>query len=230
MSENNKNYRETDPVNRNPGKVYAADTQVQKKQAFGANDVEKNNKPDNVPKRYPKVVFLIIANEFCERFSYYGIRTVLYIYLNEFLGINPNTATAIYHAFTMLCYFSPLMGAILADGYIGLYRTILYVSCFYFLGVLVLTLTSIPALGAPNIAGPMIALIIIALGTGGNLKKIITIWCFFLFFEFLLNPKRSNLKHKRKKLIKSFWYIFIFTKTKNRIPKFSVHIKIKLEK
>jgi dipeptide/tripeptide permease len=182
--------RERDPVNRNPGKVYSEDVGSQKKQAFDEqplnngfdklNDAEKNNglQEDNVPKAYPKVVFLIIANEFCERFSYYGIRTVLYIYLTEFIGINKDTATAIYHAFTMLCYFSPLMGAIIADGYIGLYRTILYVSCFYLLGETVLTLTSIGPLGAPNIWGPAIGLIIIALGTGGNtrfsFKKIIS--------------------------------------------------------
>jgi dipeptide/tripeptide permease len=184
MSQTKGNNRETDPVNRNPSKskVYTEDLGVQKKLAFADNsklqnqnyskvdDVEKNNET-NVPKRYPYVVFLIIANEFCERFSYYGIRTVLYIYLNEFIGINKDTATAIYHAFTMLCYFSPFMGAILADGYIGLYRTILFVSCFYFLGECVLTLTSMKPLGAPNIWGPAIALIIIALGTGGKLEK-----------------------------------------------------------
>jgi len=64
--------------------------------------------------KYPKIVFLIILTEFCERFSYYGIRTVLYIYLTSFIKQSKDTATVIYHAFTVICYFTPLFGAILA--------------------------------------------------------------------------------------------------------------------
>ena len=128
-------------------------------------EVEAN---DNVPKKYPKIVFLIILNEFCERFSYYGLRTVLFLYLTQFIKVDENSATSIYHAFTMLCYFSPLFGAILADGFIGLYRTILYVSIVYFFGETILFLTSMKPLGAPNLAGPIVALIIIAIGTGGK--------------------------------------------------------------
>ena len=37
----------------------------------------------NYSKKYPKYVFLIILNEFCERFSYYGIRTVMFIFLTS---------------------------------------------------------------------------------------------------------------------------------------------------
>ena len=73
---------------------------------------------------FPKHVFIIILSEFCERFSYYGLRTVLIIYLTQFVKINANTATAYYHAFTMVCYFTPILGAIISDGYIGQFRTI----------------------------------------------------------------------------------------------------------
>lgn len=132
------------------------------------NKLESSSAAPPKKEKYPKIVFLIILNEFCERFSYYGLRTVLFIYLTGFIHIESGTATAIYHSFTVLCYFSPLLGAIVADGYIGLYRTILYVSCLYCLGEVILTLTSIPALGAPNMAGPMIGLIVIAIGTGGS--------------------------------------------------------------
>ena len=97
--------------------------------------------------KYPKIVFLIILNEFCERFSYYGIRTVLFIYLKDFVGVGADTATVIYHVFTVVCYFTPLVGAILADGYIGLYATILSLSVVYFVGELILTITSIEPLG-----------------------------------------------------------------------------------
>lgn len=124
-----------------------------------------------VSNKYPKIVFLIIINEFCERFSYYGFRTVLYIFFTSFLKIEKNTATAIYHAFTMLCYFTPILGAVIADGYIGLYKTILSLSIFYAFGQVILTLTSMGPLGAPNIVGPMIGLIIIGIGTGGKFHE-----------------------------------------------------------
>lgn len=130
----------------------------------GLNNEEQKLAASN---KYPKIVFLIIINEFCERFSFYGFRTVLYIFFTGFLKIEKDTATAIYHAFTMLCYFTPILGAVIADGYIGLYKTIFSLSIFYAIGQVVLTVTSIGPLGAPNIVGPMIGLVIIAIGTGG---------------------------------------------------------------
>lgn len=135
----------------------------------------------NVKLKYPKTVFLIILNEFCERFSYYGIRTVLFLYLTNFIKMEQHSATAIYHAFTVICYFTPVFGAILADGYLGLYKTILFVSIVYFIGEVILTLTSVIPLGAPNLPGPAIALLIIAIGTGGNLIQILN----FLNFNYV---------------------------------------------
>jgi dipeptide/tripeptide permease len=131
------------------------------------NDINREQINETAKAKYPKIVFLIIINEFCERFSFYGLRTVLYLFFVNFLELQKDTATAIYHAFTTLCYFTPILGAILADGYIGLYKTILVLSIFYFVGELILTLTSMKPLGAPNLIGPCIGLVIIAIGTGG---------------------------------------------------------------
>ena len=47
---------------------------------------------------------------------------ILVIYLTQMLKMDDNTATAIYHAFNMLCYFSPLFGAMLADSLLGKYK------------------------------------------------------------------------------------------------------------
>lgn len=121
-------------------------------------------------KKYPKIVFLIILNEFCERFSYYGLRTVLFLFFFKFVGLSEDTSTVIYHAFTVLCYFTPILGAVLADGYIGLYKTILSLSCLYFIGEVILALTSMVPLGAPEVYGPCVGLFIIAIGTGGKIQ------------------------------------------------------------
>lgn len=76
-----------------------------------SNDSDKKlTKSKSNNGKYPKVVFLIILNELCERFSFYGMRTVLYIYFSQFLMLNSNTSTALYHAYSMWCYFAPILG------------------------------------------------------------------------------------------------------------------------
>jgi len=47
---------------------------------------------------------------------------ILILYLTTWLGFDNSTATSIFHAFAVLCYFSPVLGAIIADGYLGKYR------------------------------------------------------------------------------------------------------------
>ena len=134
--------------------------------------------------KYPKIVMLIILNEFCERFSFYGLRTILYLFLSKFIGLDSATATMIYHLFVVICYFTPILGAILADGYIGLYKTIISFCIFYFIGEMILTLTSMVPLGAPEIYGPCIGLFIVAIGTGGLFNKIIKNFIFLDLISF----------------------------------------------
>ncbi|XP_059162043.1 solute carrier family 15 member 2-like isoform X2 [Physella acuta] len=113
---------------------------------------------------YPKTVFLILWTEFCERFNYYGMRTILVIYLTEWLELPYYTGVSVYHFFSMLAYFSPILGAIIADGYLGRYKTIFYISILYAIGTLILSLTAFPP---PEIYGPVIGLLLISIGTGG---------------------------------------------------------------
>ncbi|XP_023321461.1 solute carrier family 15 member 2, partial [Eurytemora carolleeae] len=98
---------------------------------------------------YPKSVFFIIGNEFCERFSYYGMKTILSLYLKKKLHFSEDKATVIYHTFSTFCYFTPIYGSILADMYLGKFKTIVSISVFYVLGHLLKTLASIPTLGVP---------------------------------------------------------------------------------
>ena len=71
---------------------------------------------------FPSSIYYIVGNEFCERFSYYGMKAILILYLTRELALGDNTATAVFHSFSMLCYFTPLFGAMLADGWLGKYR------------------------------------------------------------------------------------------------------------
>ncbi|KAK3083214.1 hypothetical protein FSP39_016931, partial [Pinctada imbricata] len=115
-------------------------------------------------KDYPYSVFFILGNEFCERFAYYGMRAILVLYLKNWLNFSDDNSTSIFHAFVMLCYFTPLFGAIIADGYIGKFNTIFYISMIYTAGSIVMAATAFPP---PEKVGPLIGLLLIGLGTGG---------------------------------------------------------------
>ncbi|XP_035784867.1 peptide transporter family 1-like [Anopheles albimanus] len=121
----------------------------------------------NPPMRYPRSIFFIISNEFSERFNYYGMRTVLALYLTQQLAYSNDTATVIYHVFTSLVYFFPLMGAILADSWLGKFKTILYLSIVYCAGSALIALGAIPPLHLPATSITVLGLLFIAIGSGG---------------------------------------------------------------
>ncbi|XP_064556405.1 peptide transporter family 1 [Drosophila montana] len=116
---------------------------------------------------YPKSVFFIISNEFCERFNYYGMRTVLVLYLSRKLGYSDDTATVVFHVFTMFVYFLCVFGAIISDSWLGKFKTILYLSLVYICGSILLTLGAIGPLNLPLETFTILGLALIALGSGG---------------------------------------------------------------
>uniref|UniRef100_A0A668A5H9 Solute carrier family 15 member 1 n=1 Tax=Myripristis murdjan TaxID=586833 RepID=A0A668A5H9_9TELE len=127
---------------------------------------------------YPLSIFFIVVNEFCERFSYYGMRAVLVLYFKYFLKWDDDLATSIYHAFVALCYLTPILGAIVADSWLGKFKTIIYLSIVYAIGQIVMAVSAIHDItdtdrnGTPDnmvfhVALSMIGLFLIAVGTGG---------------------------------------------------------------
>lgn len=110
----------------------------------------------------------IIGNEAAERFSYYGMRTVLVIFMTQFLRdrrgfVNPwssSEATSFYHQFVALTYFCPILGAFISDTWLGKYRTIMALSLVYCLGHLALAVDS-------TWIGLVLGLSLIAIGAGG---------------------------------------------------------------
>ncbi|XP_077867194.1 solute carrier family 15 member 2-like [Saccoglossus kowalevskii] len=119
--------------------------------------------------RYPSSIYFILGNEFCERYSYYGMKAILVLYFTEILLLNRATATSLYHTFTLLCYLMPIFGAMIADGWWGKYKTIFILSWVYLAGSCTMSLTALPpqTTGSPYLWGPAIALLLIAIGTGG---------------------------------------------------------------
>jgi len=135
--------------------------------ALVRNDADIDPEDSEKPK-YPKSVFFIISNEFCERFSYYGMRTILALYLRNILLYSDDDATVIYHVFVMMCYFFPILGAMLADTLLGKFRTIFYISIVYALGNVVVAFSSTTgAIEIPARELSIVGLLLIAFGTGG---------------------------------------------------------------
>lgn len=122
----------------------------------------------------------ILGNECCERLAYYGISSNLLLYFKNQLNEHSVTASTNRSNWTGTCYATPLLGAYIADAYLGRYWTIASFSIIYAFGMLLLTLSaSVPGLkpicSENNVcyatdfqtAVCFIALYLVALGTGG---------------------------------------------------------------
>lgn len=125
------------------------------------------SKPLPVPGLPPGIPY-IIANEAAERFSYYGMRAVLVVFMSQYLmspagypdPMGEDEAKGYFHLFVSATYFTPILGALLADGWLGKYRTIILLSLVYCLGHLALALDD-------TRTGLLVGQSLIALGAGG---------------------------------------------------------------
>ncbi|XP_008326563.1 solute carrier family 15 member 2 isoform X2 [Cynoglossus semilaevis] len=97
------------------------------------------------------------------------MKAVLTLYFLTYLHWDKDLSTAVYHAFSSLCYFTPILGALIADSWLGKFKTIIYLSIVYVIGHVVKSVGAIPTVGdtTAHIALSIVGLILIALGTGG---------------------------------------------------------------
>ncbi|XP_045496035.1 peptide transporter family 1-like isoform X1 [Colias croceus] len=126
-----------------------------------------DNVQTQVKDRFPRIVFFIILTEFCERFSFSGMKAFLTLYLRSKLGYTDEGATETYHVFTTFVYVFPIIGGILADNWLGKFRTILYLMFIYAAGNILVAVTAIPVLNLPANTYTLLGLFMITLGTGG---------------------------------------------------------------
>jgi dipeptide/tripeptide permease len=127
----------------------------------------------------PPGIPYIVGNEAAERFSFYGMKTILVVFMTQFLHSTaggPDFMTDAesrewMHLFVASAYFFPVIGGILADAFLGKYLTILLLSLVYCLGHLCLALMDMPQpLLAATLSprGWLVAgLALVAIGSGG---------------------------------------------------------------
>jgi len=124
--------------------------------------------PDHEDKGWPKGVPYIIGNEGCERFSFYGMKAILFVYLTVLLTkdgmsgqLAEKQATDIFHTFVAGVYALPMVGALIADRWWGKYNTIMWLSLVYCAG------HACMAIFDGSLPGTVAGLCLIAVGSGG---------------------------------------------------------------
>ena len=118
--------------------------------------------------KMPPGVPYIVGNEAAERFSYYGNGCILVIFMTKYLlnvqgqpdHMTETQADTWYHTYVSLAYGLPLVGAILADAFLGKFWTVFLLSIVYCLGHFVLAIND-------TRIGLVIGLALIAMGAGG---------------------------------------------------------------
>ena len=149
----------------------------------------------------PTQIRYIIGNEGCERFSFYGMRNILTVFLiSTLLLYLPESERArgakdVFHTFVIGVYFFPLLGGWLADRYFGKYHTILWLSLVYCVG------QGLLALFVHNRTGFYTGLALIALGSGG-IKPCVA--------AFVGDQFDQTNKHRAKVVFDAFYWIINF--------------------
>ena len=120
---------------------------------------------------FPRALPFIIGSEVAERFSYYGMMTILPTFLvAQFFNPTHSVAltsgaeaqaNALVHSFSALGYALPVLGALLADWVLGKYRVILYLSILYCGGHVLLSAFN------NDLGGFRLGLLVVAIGMGG---------------------------------------------------------------
>ncbi|MBC7977629.1 MAG: MFS transporter [Myxococcales bacterium] len=162
-----------------------------------ADGIERAS-PAGPPARMPPQIPYIIANEGCERFSFYGMRNILVPFLTTTLLLSlPQAergpaATDVFHTFVMGVYFFPLLGGWLADRFFGKYNTILWFSLIYCVGQGFLSAFS------DSRPGFYAGMALIAFGSGG-IKPLVA--------SFMGDQFDSRTKHLAKVVFDAFYWI-----------------------
>src|SRR5436190_798865 len=149
----------------------------------------------------PRQIRYIIGNEGCERFSFYGMRNILTVFLaTSLLAYLPeaergSAAKEVFHTFVIGVYFFPLLGGWIADRFFGKYNTILWLSLVYCAGQACL------AMFVTNRMGFYVGLSLVALGSGG-IKPCVA--------SFVGDQFDQTNKHRAKVVFDAFYWIINF--------------------
>jgi len=132
---------------------------------------------------HPRGLFVLFYAEMWERFSYYGMRALLVLYLTKFWLFSDSQSTVIYSAYTSLVWVAPVLGGIIADRWLGQRKGVIAGGVLLAAGHFLMAVEGMHGVTDPLIkqADPAIgifwlALSLIVIGTGflkGNISVIV---------------------------------------------------------
>jgi dipeptide/tripeptide permease len=93
---------------------------------------------------YPIAVIFVLLSKTFEAFAANGVRSILALFLRDSLQFDEEFSTSVLHTFNFFSQFLPIVGAILADSYLGNARTIFMFCIPYAFGYFGLFLGTLP--------------------------------------------------------------------------------------
>ncbi|KAJ2326398.1 hypothetical protein GGI00_004759 [Coemansia sp. RSA 2681] len=123
-----------------------------------------------VPGKLSIWTLLVVVMELCERFAYYGASLMFSIYLQKILHQSKPQAIALNRVNQFMSYATTILGAVIADQWLGKFKTILIFASLYLVGLVLLAISSADFSidGGFGLAGFCIAVFaFIGFGTGG---------------------------------------------------------------
>jgi POT family proton-dependent oligopeptide transporter len=93
--------------------------------SFTEYEAPKTELPKIETTGHPRGLYVLFGAEMWERFSYYGMRALLVLYLTKHLKYTRPDALLLYATYTSLVYLTPLLGGFFADKFLGQRKAIL---------------------------------------------------------------------------------------------------------
>ena len=115
---------------------------------------------------HPRGLYMLFFAEMWERFSYYGMRALLVLYLTKHWLFSDGDASMVYGAYTALVYITPVIGGYLADKYLGQRKAVLYGAVLLTFGHFLMGFEGEGGQGSPALDAFWLALAFIIVGSG----------------------------------------------------------------
>ena len=122
---------------------------------------------------HPRGLFILFFTEMWERFSYYGMRGLLIIYLTQHFLFSDEKSSIIYGAYTALVYVMTIIGGSLADRYLGARKAVTFGAILLVLGHFGMAFEGNGSKEVMNINGAEYQLTLDGRGSGKNVNQII---------------------------------------------------------
>lgn len=83
---------------------------------------------------HPKGLYVCFATEMWERFSFYGMKYLLLLYLTKYHLFTDANGLNVLGSYAAMVYAMPVIGGLLADRYLGMRKAVLFGGCLLVLG------------------------------------------------------------------------------------------------